>query len=281
MAKIIKFDLTLLGKRINNLELLQKNFSLSEIMDYYHSGILYKWLNIREYNDVANKVKNIKVKTEKEIAKELINIFEVSKDQKYIEEIIEMHYYEKKYESILLKERKDNQIMFNQINLYSDILNKAINEKEITSLMNYVEYIEKHFLHLFNIANEDFFNKIMINKNYILLLLVLASTKLKVEWLEDKEKYKKIKEIIGFEYKIKSNIQGIKEYNKNVNNLWEKVTNKKSIVIFIGKNVEIRENEKSEVYNKLEKDYKPLMLSKFEFKSNHILSKIIYLEVER
>lgn len=87
MAKTIKFNLILDGYPVRNLKGLQEHFSIEDILKYYHSGLLLRWLKVRGYikqYDAVNEIDG--VKEEREILSSLIKIFEIEEDDNVIEE---------------------------------------------------------------------------------------------------------------------------------------------------------------------------------------------------
>ena len=86
MAKTIKFNLICDGKPIRTIEDLQNNFSIEDILDYYNSKLLHKWLAVRGYANELEKVNNITANEAIEILKSLIAIFDIKIDSNIINE---------------------------------------------------------------------------------------------------------------------------------------------------------------------------------------------------
>lgn len=87
MAKNIKFNLICDGYPVRTLEELQKHFSINDILDYYKSKdqLLLRWLELRDYNEEYNKVKAISETDDKEIFKQLAEIFGIIMDEEDID----------------------------------------------------------------------------------------------------------------------------------------------------------------------------------------------------
>ena len=51
MAKTIKFNLICNDKPIRNIDNLQDNFVIDDIIEYYHNGLLQRWLKVRGYEE--------------------------------------------------------------------------------------------------------------------------------------------------------------------------------------------------------------------------------------
>ena len=59
MAKTIKFNLILDGFPVRNLEGLQEHFSIEDVLKYYESGLLQRWLKVRGYEEQLSAVEKI------------------------------------------------------------------------------------------------------------------------------------------------------------------------------------------------------------------------------
>lgn len=93
MAKTIKFNLICDEKPVRTIEDLQSNFSIEDVLDYYNNKLLHRWLSVRGYNSELEAVSAITSNDPMEIIKELIRIFDVSTDEKKVEENIYMLKY--------------------------------------------------------------------------------------------------------------------------------------------------------------------------------------------
>lgn len=86
MAKAIKFNLICDGNPIRTIEDLRQNFSIEDVLELYHNGLLVRWLEVRGYSDWLNQVNAISEKSDIDIISDLIKIFEVEIDDNKIEE---------------------------------------------------------------------------------------------------------------------------------------------------------------------------------------------------
>ena len=59
MAKTIKFNLVCDQKPVRTIEDLQNNFSIEDVLSYYHNGLLTRWLEVRGYEEELEKVKTM------------------------------------------------------------------------------------------------------------------------------------------------------------------------------------------------------------------------------
>lgn len=78
MAKTIKFNLILDNYPVRNIESMQEHFSMEDMLKYFESGLLLRWLNVRGYEKEYEKVFAIDKNADKKtIITELVKIFEV------------------------------------------------------------------------------------------------------------------------------------------------------------------------------------------------------------
>lgn len=86
MAKTIKFNLICDGYPARTLEDLQEHFSVEDILNYYHNGLLSRWLEVRGYRKEKELVDEICSKnSELSIIQELVRIFDIESDKSVIE----------------------------------------------------------------------------------------------------------------------------------------------------------------------------------------------------
>ncbi|WP_156300322.1 hypothetical protein [Streptobacillus canis] len=281
MAKEIKFDLKLSNVFVSNLEMLKENFYLTDLLEYYHSKKLHRWLKVREHEDILEEINKIKDTDDEKIAKKLIRIFEISLDDKYIDEILTIHFYDKRSMDFLTKKRDKKELIKNHINEYKKIEENLVKETKLSKIKAYAQILSNDFLNILEISQMDLLNKILENKKNLALIFMLAEEKIreKITWFEDEKIFNKIKSIIGSDFKIKENIPEVKEYKKNTNNIWDDLTDKKILVLFISEGVEIRENENSRTYLNKDLIFNPTYFNGLEYRTISAFSKIIYLEV--
>lgn len=111
MAKTIKFNLICDNKPIRTIEDLQNNFSIEDVLAYYNSKLLHRWLEVRDYKEELEKVRAIMVDKPIEIIKELIKIFRVTSDDKKIEEgVYILEYLEERQERCSIYEKENYKI---------------------------------------------------------------------------------------------------------------------------------------------------------------------------
>lgn len=101
MAKTIKFNLICDGKPVRTVEDLQNNFVIEDVLAYYNSKLLHRWLNVRGYHDYLEAVENIQNSDPLAIVQNLIKIFAIETDEARIRESIYMMQFQKDREQTL------------------------------------------------------------------------------------------------------------------------------------------------------------------------------------
>lgn len=97
MAKTIKFNIKLDGRAVRDLEGLREHFNVCEVLDYFRSGLLARWLSVREYEAESKELAKLRADDEiRAIARSLVEIFGIENDRKKIDEAIEIFAYEQK-----------------------------------------------------------------------------------------------------------------------------------------------------------------------------------------
>ena len=123
MAKTIKFNLICDGYPARTLEDLQEHFSVEDILNYYHNGLLSRWLEVRGYTREKDLVEEIaSEQSDLAIVKELIQIFDIESDESVIKRDTYVFSYRKR-----LQENSEN-------------LERAMRNRELFINEYYAEY---------------------------------------------------------------------------------------------------------------------------------------------
>lgn len=131
MPKAIKFNLILDGNPVRNIEGVKKNFNIEDLLSHYKSGLLFRWLKVRQY-DIAHKIKEIDSDNDVEIAKLIISAFEMSSDEHEINSAV--------YPFIFRKEKEKQLEQYNK-NLFKE---KEIIEKYHKNYTVFCEQLRKN-----------------------------------------------------------------------------------------------------------------------------------------
>jgi hypothetical protein len=101
MAKTVKFNLICDGSPIRTVDDLRDNFSIEDVLAYFDKKLLHRWLDVRGYADLLEKVEDIHSDDPMEIIKTLITLFDVEADKKKVEESVYIFKYKKERNEML------------------------------------------------------------------------------------------------------------------------------------------------------------------------------------
>lgn len=101
MAKTIKFNLRCDGRPVRTIAELQENFVIDDMLAYYHSGLLAKWLEVRGFASELAQVQALTAQDDLAIVTELVKIFQVESDQEKIAASVHVLQYHAEREKML------------------------------------------------------------------------------------------------------------------------------------------------------------------------------------
>ena len=154
MAKTIKFNLICNDYPVRTIEDLKNNFSIEDILEYYHNGLLKKWLQVRGYDEYFTKVSEIHSSSNIDIITELIKIFELESDDSKIRESISILEYIHERKELLQEYKSENYKINNIINEYhkgyDEIINDIINNKDdMARIKANIKKIELNYMEIY------------------------------------------------------------------------------------------------------------------------------------
>ena len=85
MSTSFKFNLLVDGQKVRSLEELRKNFNLDDVLEYFFSGKLQKWLSSRDYKHELDQVKDIASSNKLDVNSKLLDIFKIEHDKKELQ----------------------------------------------------------------------------------------------------------------------------------------------------------------------------------------------------
>ena len=85
MSTSFKFNLLVDGQKVRTLEELRKNFNLEDVLEYFYSGKLQKWLASRDYKHELDQVKDIASSNKLDVSSKLLDIFNIEHDKKELQ----------------------------------------------------------------------------------------------------------------------------------------------------------------------------------------------------
>lgn len=175
MAKTIKFNLICDGQPVRTIEDLQENFSVEDMLGYFESGLLLRWLKVRDYKDEYKEVSEISTKDDLEIAKKLIKIFNVETDEKEIAKDVYILQFLKersqkisKYDSNRLE---TDEIVKNYTKEYADLVKEIMdNSDDISRIKANITEIVNNYKPVLQMNYRELFWK-MADRDYLLVIM--------------------------------------------------------------------------------------------------------------
>lgn len=175
MAKTIKFNLICDGQPVRTIEDLQENFSVEDMLGYFESGLLLRWLKVRDYKDEYKEVSEISTKDDLEIAKKLIKIFNVEADEKEIAKDVYMLQFLKersqkisKYDSNRLE---TDEIVKDYTKEYADLVKEIMdNSDDISRIKANITEIVNNYKPVLQLNYRELFWK-MADRDYLLVIM--------------------------------------------------------------------------------------------------------------
>ena len=188
MKKVRNIPLILGDKKFLNIEDLKNDFNVNDILSSYYNDSLTIWLS-HKYNDLAEELKKInKLENPKKIIEDIIRIF--FKDDENLEAIVKDACFI--IENTVDIENKDIRLeLEDYINQYNSITDSlfsfgiAIDDYE--NIKNSVEKLYGEYNCLSNYYYEDFFYKFYNQKNYYVILSILANEDIRRIFLQNEK----------------------------------------------------------------------------------------------
>lgn len=314
MAKTIKFNLICDGQPVRTIEDLQENFSVEDMLGYFESGLLLRWLKVRDYKDEYKEVSEISTKDDLEIAKKLIKIFNVETDEKEIAKDVYVLQFLKernqkisKYESNRLE---IDEIVKNYTKEYADLVKEIMdNSDDISRIKANITEIVNNYKPVLQLNYRELFWK-MADRDYLLVIMCFLMNSVTRKYYLDAGQPENNEE--NMDTTIKKDKEKIYEkicsYFEPSANIYK--STKDDIVKALGDNVSVFDGKTDEYWKDLEVKGKKYMIlgigtydkvraagdhngdlsyedvnNKFpivdgiDYMSNSITSKLMYMEV--
>lgn len=163
MAKQIKFNLIVDGHGIRSIDELKENFNINDVMEHYENGTLLRWLEVREYNEYADKIRQIDTLASlEEKANVLFSIFDFSINDKNVKQAIFVLLHTKQREQALkelnIKNEAADKIIENYIACYEkakDDIKQNINDDQF--VQNALSELNNKYSALLKVNRMDFY----------------------------------------------------------------------------------------------------------------------------
>ncbi len=294
MAKTIKFNLICNDYPVRNLEDLRNNFSIEDILEYYHNGLLKRWLDVRGYDEYLIKVSDIDSVNNKDIIMDLIKIFELESDDNKIREYISiLEHIDKRKE--LLKEYqatnyKVNWIINDYHQGYEAIINDIINNKDdMAKIKANIKEIELNYMGLYKLSYYELYN-LLQEEAPMAIFAILMNDNMKNYYIcgEDASPgtisiYKKIISLVANKTELKEKLgEELKIFKGDTEAYWKDIEPKDKNFMII--DMEVGNYIRSagafgEEISSADVDSKFLILDGIDYKSNSKSKELLYMEV--
>ena len=295
---------------MRTIEDLQENFSVEDMLGYFESGLLLRWLKVRDYKDEYKEVSEISTKDDLEIAKKLIKIFNVETDEKEIAKDVYVLQFLKernqkisKYDSNRLE---IDEIVKNYTKEYADLVKEIMdNSDDISRIKANITEIVNNYKPVLQLNYRELFWK-MADRDYLLVIMCFLMNSVTRKYYLDAGQPENNEE--NMDTTIKKDKEKI--YEKICSYFEPSASTKGDIVKVLGDNVSVFDGKTDEYWKDLEVKGKKYMIlgigtrdkvraagehngdlsyedvnNKFpivdgiDYMSNSITSKLMYMEV--
>lgn len=294
MAKTIKFNLICNDYPVRNMDNLRNNFSIEDILEYYHNGLLKRWLEVRGYDEYLAKVSEIHSINNQEIITELIKIFEIENDNNKIREYISILEYIDERKALLQEYKSTNykidDIISDYHQGYDEIIQDIIeNKNDMAKIKANIKKIELNYMGLYKFNYYELYN-LLEKEAPMAIFAILMNDKLKTYFIGDDNSnestdkiYDKILLLVSNKTALKEKLgEELKIFKGDTEAYWKDIEPKDKNFMIIDMEVGnyIRnagafgeELSSADVYSQF------LILNGIDYKSNSRSKELLYLEV--
>lgn len=305
MAKTIKFNLICDDKPVRTIEDLQENFSIEDILEYYHNKLLLRWLDVRGYKKEYEEVSAITDKEPIEIIKKLIKIFQVESDEKKVAESIYMLEYqeEKKQLNAIYDKgvRQTKAIIDDYETGYRQHVNEIIEHPEdVARIKASIADMVKNYDYLLYLDRRELFYQLLGNSE-LAVMCFLMNEKLRKYYLpisitaengaasldtdkddDKKAMYLRICQMISKADFVAKLGENLRSFSGKTDGYWKDLEpkGKKYMIISMASGNYVRSaglNGGDLGYNDVHNQF--VILNGIDYKSNSITDKLLYMEV--
>ena len=250
MAKTIKFSLILDNTPVRDLDGVRENFNIDDILRYYKSGLLQKWLSVRGFTDTLSKLEHISAESDLEISKELVNIFEMEIEATDLEESLYSIQFHEEWQNKVIDYAKNNferKAIINDYHQGYDVLLTGMWQApdDIALIKSSMAQIAKNYLWIFKYHLPGFYDE-FIEKVPLSIFVSFMNTTLRQLLLESEVMAERIEnltskinpntaKILSEELPKHPNLLSIKpiKHKQDTNHKWRQlVSSDKKCLIF-------------------------------------------------
>lgn len=215
MSKPINFNLVLNNTTITNVEDLQKNFSIDEMLWYFHNGLLKKWLAVRGLDNYLNSLNEIKSYNNKDITFGLIKIFDINIPESKVNEELEIINNTERRILMLEEYKKINyntkKIISDYHAGYYDLVNDIVkNSDDISKINALVKILDENYMECFKLNYRELYYT-LIDKAPLAVFIIIENSKMRKYFVADEGSTKDVKEIYNNLKKIVSDRSVLQE----------------------------------------------------------------------
>lgn len=286
MLKTIKFNLMINDRPVRSLPELQEHFHVQDIVKYHRSGLLQKWLQVRGYEEEAQKVAAVGLDDELKAAEELVRILCVGAKRETIQFAVEVLRFEqqRKQELRQIKEAVfQEQLVIHQYHQgYGALLDRMLAQPDdVGSTKASIIQIFETYASLFALDYRRFYYKFIANAPLVVLCTLMHASLRKV-LLGDRE----INVALQSVYKNRTILNQVESHLKvfagQTNSYWKDLepSSKKCLIVSIkqGNCVRNQGNVGMEL-NADQANGQYLLLDGIDYKSHSDTDQLIYMEV--
>lgn len=291
MAKTIKFNLILDGYSVRNIEEVREHFSVEDMLKYYGSGLLQRWLKVRGYEKELAAIEKIEPQAgNKEVVFELIEAFDmadISKDQ--VEEsvaILEFTDDERVRNALYAEDAiSKKEIIADYHSTYRKIVDYMIEHKKSMPLLKAAALqMERECLGLFELDQSRLFG-LLYNRAPMAIYAMLMIDSFRNIWLNDdyNDLYRSELNNIASAYMGKEILGDyIRIVTRDTQAMWDPIERSEVtvMVIAIGNGTFIK--NAGEFHEKLsitDVNGKLLKMNGLEYQCNDARKELLYIEV--
>lgn len=315
MAKTIKFNLKCDGSSIRTLDDLREHFCVQDVLGYYKSGLLDRWMCVQGYEDERAQMKKIDASSDESIMMGLSKLFGIESDEKEIKKslkILEFSTATQQYQEILARGSSiESRVLDEYKKRYEELVTKIIKNKDNytvikaavkTILKNFMWIVEIDFSRLFErlyvqapmavfcLASMDNFRKYIIpdfveasdGKVYLDVELTYDHPDENLFYSTKKCLYEKLCYFLS-ESKLKEILgENLRSFSENTDSYWKDIEpdeRKKFLILSMSSGAMVRSlRNKGEELKSGDVDSKFVILNGIDYKNNYNY-KLLYMEV--
>lgn len=299
MAKTIKFNLDCGGESIRTLEDLQNHFQIEDVINYYHDGLLQRWLKVHDYDDELKAVNAITEVEPEKLVNQLQKALGLNLPEEEVRESCAIYSYKSKREALQKVyaegEIKTQQVLDDYLKGYNEALYVLFQpDSDSNAIKAAIQEIADHYQMLFD---KDFSRvfRLLDKHNALAHMRLLMNPYTRKFYVPEGEMDQVLES--DHDRKILYNSfcglsrgtdfihdlgESVKTYKDQTDSYWYdlEAKGKKYMVISMGSGDMVRPAGNRDVkYTYADIKEKFLILDGIDYMSNNVCTQIVYMEV--